>query len=129
LPFVIQDVTARDVRVPGGAAASHANGVRGIRSLAIAVRDQGAAQARYNALLGVDGPESSGLPNLEHAGGVSYLIGAQRVDLATPTGAGALQAQLERRGDSPFELALLGPDTVDIAPERASGARLRIVAG
>ena len=130
MPFIIQDVTARDLRVAGGAAAQHANGVRGIRALALAVNDLAAAQERYNTLLGVDGPTSESLPNIRSARGVSYLIGAQRVDLATPTGAGPTRETLSQRGgDSLLELVLLGPDTVDIAPERAGGARLRIVAG
>src|SRR5205814_8188369 len=35
LPFVIEDITARELRVPGGASAEHANGAAGIGSVVI----------------------------------------------------------------------------------------------
>ena len=39
LPFLIQDVTARELRVPGGDAAKHANGTTGVASLVIGATD------------------------------------------------------------------------------------------
>ena len=50
LPFVIEDLTARELRVPGGAAAEHANGATGIASLVIGAVDIGEAEWRYAAL-------------------------------------------------------------------------------
>jgi hypothetical protein len=50
LPFVIEDLTARELRVPGGAAAEHANGATGIASVAIGAVDIGDAEWRYAAL-------------------------------------------------------------------------------
>ena len=50
LPFVIEDLTPRDLRVPGGAAADHANGARGIASVVIGAVDIGDAEWRYAAL-------------------------------------------------------------------------------
>jgi hypothetical protein len=50
LPFVIEDITARDLRVPGGAAAQHANGATGIASLVIGAIDIGDAEWRYAEL-------------------------------------------------------------------------------
>lgn len=129
LPFVIQDVTNRGLRVPGGEATQHANGVRGIRSLAIATRDVAAASKRYGALLDKQQPDGEHLPTFFDADGVYYLIGPQSVDLAQPTRAGDVQSLLDRRGDSLFELALLGPATIDIDPGQAGNARVRIVAG
>jgi hypothetical protein len=129
VPFVIQDVSERALRVPGGAAAEHDNGVRGIRSLAIAVRNQPPAIQRFQQLLGKDAPDGTGLKNLSNADGAYFLAGAHRIDLASPTGAGPLADQLAARGDSLFELSLLGPQTIDIDPAQAGGARLRIVAG
>jgi catechol 2,3-dioxygenase-like lactoylglutathione lyase family enzyme len=129
VPFLIEDVTPRSLRVPSGEAARHENGVRGIRSLAVAVRDQQIARQRYQQLLGRDEPDGTGLKNLENADGVYFLVGPHRIDLASPTGPGPLADQLARRGDSLYELTLLGPTNVDIDPSQAGGARLRIVAG
>ena len=50
LPFLIEDLTARDLRVPGGAAAEHANGATGIASVLIGAVEIGDAEWRYAAL-------------------------------------------------------------------------------
>jgi len=50
LPFVIEDLTARELRVPGGAAAEHANGATGIASVVLGAVDIGDAEWRYAAL-------------------------------------------------------------------------------
>jgi Glyoxalase-like domain len=50
LPFVIEDLTARELRVPGGAAAEHANRATGIGSIVIGAVDISDAEWRYAAL-------------------------------------------------------------------------------
>ena len=50
LPFVIEDLTARDLRVPGGAATEHANGATGIASVVVGAVDLADAEWRYAAL-------------------------------------------------------------------------------
>ena len=50
LPFVIEDLTARDLRVPGGAAAEHANGATGIASVVIGAVDIADIEWRYATL-------------------------------------------------------------------------------
>ncbi len=51
LPFLCADLTARDLRVPPGAAREHANGVTGVAEITLAVQDRAASTARYHALL------------------------------------------------------------------------------
>jgi catechol 2,3-dioxygenase-like lactoylglutathione lyase family enzyme len=128
LPFLIQDVTDRGLRVPLEHA-DHENGVRGIRALSIAVNDLDAATQRYCKLLGRDEPSGTNVKTIENADGVYFLVGDQRIDVVTPTGPGPLADQLKDRGDSPFELALLSPTTKSINPKDAGGARLRLIAG
>src|SRR5689334_14717627 len=53
LPFLCGDVTPRALRVPEGAARTHANGVTGVARLTVAVADLGASVSRYRALLGI----------------------------------------------------------------------------
>jgi hypothetical protein len=50
LPFVIEDITARELRVPGGAAAQHANGAIGIAAVTIGAVDLGDTEWRYAEL-------------------------------------------------------------------------------
>jgi hypothetical protein len=50
LPFLIEDVTLRAVRVPSGDAARHANGMRGIASIAIGARGVEIATRDYARL-------------------------------------------------------------------------------
>jgi glyoxalase-like protein len=59
LPFVIEDLTARELRVPGGAATEHANGATGIASVVVGAADIGDAEWRYAAL------RERGAPHIE----------------------------------------------------------------
>jgi catechol 2,3-dioxygenase-like lactoylglutathione lyase family enzyme len=52
LPFLIQDLNTRSLRVPGGEAATHANGAQGIAEITVGVSDLPAARIRYEALSG-----------------------------------------------------------------------------
>ena len=117
-----------ELRVPSESA-THENSVRGISSLVVAVQDLDAAVKRYNTMLDREGPSSEGLPNLDNADGVSFMVGSHLIDLATPTGDGPLADYLKANGDGPYELSLLARETVDINPASAGNARLRFVAG
>ncbi|MGH2471830.1 MAG: VOC family protein [Candidatus Limnocylindria bacterium] len=57
LPFVIEDLTARELRVPGGAAAEHANGATGIASVVLGAVDIADTEWRYAALRERGAPE------------------------------------------------------------------------
>lgn len=54
LPFLIMDETPREMRIPGGSAMEHANGVEGISRIEIVVDDLKTATDDYTALLGVE---------------------------------------------------------------------------
>jgi catechol 2,3-dioxygenase-like lactoylglutathione lyase family enzyme len=58
LPFLIEDLTPRSARVPGGAASEHPNGATGISRLELAVADAAAATRDLKALIG-DAPDGS----------------------------------------------------------------------
>ena len=57
LPFLIEDLTPRDLRVPAGDATRHANGVIGIGSLVIAARDEPSVDESYERLRARGAPE------------------------------------------------------------------------
>jgi Glyoxalase-like domain len=53
LPFLIEDLTPRELRVPGGAAASHPNGATGVSRLEIFAPDARRAVSQLSALADV----------------------------------------------------------------------------
>jgi catechol 2,3-dioxygenase-like lactoylglutathione lyase family enzyme len=128
LPFLIEDVTDRGLRVPAENA-THANGVTGIHSLIVGVENLEAAVKRYCQLLDREGPSAEGLVALENASSASFELGPHRIDLVAQTGDGPLATQVQRRGEGPFQLSLLAADARDIDPATAGNARLTFVAG
>lgn len=61
LPFLIQDVTGRELRVPSGEAAVHANRTRGIANVFVGARDAALITDRYARL------RQRGAPHIEIA--------------------------------------------------------------
>ena len=59
LPFLIEDLTARDLRVPHGAAATHANGTTGVASIVLGATDPARVAECYARL------RERGAPNVE----------------------------------------------------------------
>ena len=57
LPFLIEDVTARDLRVPSGDAARHANGIASVVRILLGAVDPARVTARYAKLRERGGPE------------------------------------------------------------------------
>jgi hypothetical protein len=104
LPFLIEDVTARDLRVPGGASWRHPNGVTGITCLDIVVTALDKASDAYERLLGVDASAPVADPLLA-AAVVMLPCGRSRVQLASAP-AGPIHEHLVRLGASPYALLL-----------------------
>jgi catechol 2,3-dioxygenase-like lactoylglutathione lyase family enzyme len=108
LPFLIEDVTPRSLRVPSGAAAEHANGAMGLDQVAVAVPDLLRAAEQYRTLLDAEsgeivmdqllGTEASTLP-----------CGAALISLVTAT-SGPIDDRLARAGAGPYALVLRGKD-------------------
>ena len=59
LPFIIEDLTPREFRVPSGAAADHANGALGIASVVVGASDLADTEWRYAKL------RERGAPNVK----------------------------------------------------------------
>lgn len=156
LPFLIEDVTPRSLRVPSGEAAQHANDVTGVLSVTVAVRHLETAKQRFGQLL-------EAIPLVERdneelgARTATYVIGQHTIELAQPVNAESpLDAYLKARGyipltkeqeevtnggsqgrrlslgGSPYSVCLtaapgpMNPRWLD--PSAAHGARLQIVA-
>jgi catechol 2,3-dioxygenase-like lactoylglutathione lyase family enzyme len=114
LPFLCGDVTPRALRVPEGEVRRHPNGVRGIASVTVAVRDLDASIARYRALLGDDGVVESActvaVAGLRTAvfrlGGTAIVLAAPEGDEAGVAIAKRVRERLGSRGEGPCQISL-----------------------
>ncbi|MGB3328969.1 MAG: VOC family protein [Thermomicrobiales bacterium] len=128
LPFYCVDETDRALRVPGGEAAVHANGVTGVSTVRIVVADLSTAGTQYAALTGADGmPFNAGDDAV--AGAIRFPIGTAGavVELLEPApGENPLRAQLAARGEKPYEVVLTGTGRTDglLPLDETHGARL-----
>jgi catechol 2,3-dioxygenase-like lactoylglutathione lyase family enzyme len=127
LPFVIEDRTPRDLRVPGGVAAQHRLSVTGVAGVTMAVRQRDAVARAYAVVLG-------GAPAQTVAGDQRFALGAQWIDLADATAAddqSDLARYALRFGDEPYAVALKAAGTVDAAVfddlARTHGARFTLL--
>jgi catechol 2,3-dioxygenase-like lactoylglutathione lyase family enzyme len=124
-PFVIADVTGRDVRVPGER--RHANGVTGIGTVTVAVRDVSGVRSWYAHALGQPG-EAVRRSDVDGAG-VRFRIGPHTFDFVAPVQErGPLADWIAQRGPSPYAVALRAgtgtPRALD--PSRTHGARISV---
>jgi Glyoxalase-like domain len=135
LPFLCGDITPRALRVPEGELRSHPNGVTGIASVTVAVRDLDESVARYRALLGDEGVVESAC-TVASAGlrtAVTRLGGTQIV-LASPEGDDSdiatgrrVRERLGSRGEGPVSMTLrLSPGASSIAFEPGRTRRVPI---
>ncbi|HEV2236141.1 MAG TPA: VOC family protein, partial [Ktedonobacterales bacterium] len=108
LPFLIEDVTPRELRVPGGEPTQHALGVGGIAGLWVLADDPNVVAAPLATLFRAWRPSVSPFPT--DVGVILHLdTGAQWIELLHPGDApGDMADALARFGPGPFELALVG---------------------
>lgn len=124
LPFVIEDITERSLRIPGGAAAVHPNGVVGIHRVSTPVNDLDAASTRLANLLGQ--PVQAEFENRR-----SFALNAHTLDLFVPESEEGNAAELLKlRGPLPHEVvfAVRSETGVDAAGTSiVHGARISFV--
>ena len=123
LPFVIDDITDRDLRVPRGANAIHANGVTGIAGVTVAVTSLTGAEPLYQALLG---EARTGGDALRFTVGHQFV---QLIESSEPTS--EVAEFVSSRGSGPFRVTLQGPSPVrgnvrDLDPELTHSARFTV---
>ncbi len=109
-PFIIEDRTPRELRVPSGADAAHPGGFQAVDGLTIVVDDLQAARRIYTTLLDNDGNEIQ--PSVSgSAGAYRFPTGDQWVELNTPDETDStLRATLDQRGPAPYTVVLRTSD-------------------
>lgn len=122
LPFLIQDVTARNLRVPSGTETDHKNGVKGTTGITIVTGDVQQAMVPFGKML------SAPVAALDHGfegvqQGWRYFLEQDWIDLIqSPEDRSPLAEYHRTRGDGIYQISL----TVDTGPEFPAG---RIVVG
>jgi catechol 2,3-dioxygenase-like lactoylglutathione lyase family enzyme len=128
LPFLCADQTERSLRVPGGEAAVHPNGVSGIAGITVAVESLETSSARYRALLGVEPDLVTGSRIGDGRGRIFRIDGAEIIVAAPGATTADLRQHLRRKGEGPYEvhLKVLDERPLPTFPEGLShGARLK----
>jgi catechol 2,3-dioxygenase-like lactoylglutathione lyase family enzyme len=128
LPFVIEDLTPRELRVPPSGS-HHANGALGLESVTVAVRAIDQAAAAYAALLGARAAETE--YNAETDTLETYLeVGAQTIRLAQPVSEKSplYAAVASGRGEGIYSATLVSDIRGGVAmdPALLHGARLGV---
>ncbi len=124
-PFLIQDVTPRQERIPREM--NHQNGAVGIAKVIVAVDETSEIHRWYGALLGADGEAIS--DNLLGAQGLRFCAGPHVFDFLVPRDQHSpLGDWLERFGPSPYAAALRssGGASRVLDPALTHGAHLSI---
>lgn len=106
LPYLIEDSTPRTLRVPGGGATDHPNGVRGVDTLTIAVADLDRTARAWEVLLDTAAAETVE-DRAFGAQTVAFRVGPATVRLAQAK-AGPIAARLAETGESIYQVALTG---------------------
>jgi hypothetical protein len=132
VPFLIEDLTPRRLRIPDGAATEHPLGVARLLELALVVEDLVAPAASFAALLGGAGtPLAAPMEGVGAA--LRFTIGPHTIDLLTPAGPESAPGHaLDARGPAPYALTLGATRTsshteTTLPLAQTHGARLRIV--
>lgn len=126
IPFLIEDVTPRDERLP--AQREHANGVTGIHSIALATDDVGRPATVMAAALGVEGVAMT--YDVAGGSGLRFTVGGHTLDYMAPSRAvdGPLAAHLAGNRPVPYVVgfATTGP-AQRLDPAETEGVRIELV--
>ena len=125
IPFLIEDETPREERVPKEI--DHANGVTGIDAITLAARDIGLARRIMSAALGSDG-EPTRDDSLK-AAGVVFELGAHRLEYLTPESESSpLHAHLALNKPLPYRIRFKTAGAKGkFDPGEAAGVRIEFV--
>lgn len=131
LPFMIEDVTPRPLRVPEGAAARHRCGATRVAGLTVVTDNLAAVAPTLAAALGATSPTEASRAGAQV---VRLPVGQQWIELLQPTDTeGPAAAHLRQFGAGPFEIVLASgaaePGSGALLASGTHGARIRVQEG
>ena len=130
LPFIIEDLTPRALRVPGGETSAHAVLARALQGIRVLVASLATAIPVYSALLDV--PAADIAAPVRGAGAAArFALGAQWIELIEPEpGATELLDYQRERGAAPYEIVLSSERPPGLLAQRFTRqARIRLGQG
>ena len=123
-PFLIQDETPREERIPRQM--THKNGVSGIGTVTVVVGDVAAVRTWSMDVLRQPGQEVQ-RADLD-AAGARFTVGPHTLEFVTPRGAaGPLREWLKVRGASPYSATLKAGKALPLDPTKTLGAKLALI--
>ena len=125
IPFIIEDVTPRDQRLPGER--EHANGVTGIHTLSLATADVARYADVMSAVIGADAEAATDVA--ARASGVCIDAGGHRLAyLAPDRDDGPLAAHLAANRAAPFSVSFrTTSEARRYGPAETEGVRIRLI--
>lgn len=125
IPFIIEDVTPRDERLPQER--EHANGVTGIHCLRLATGDAARYAGVMSAALGAEGQSIT--DDGAGAGGIRLKVGGHRLEYLSPNREGSpLAAHLAGNRPAPYSVSFrtMG-EARQLSPAETEGVRIEFV--
>ena len=124
IPFLIEDLTPRDERLP--TVRAHANGVSGINTIALATDDVGPPAAVMAALLGIE--DQPVVAPFAGASGLRFDLGGQALDYLAPSSAeGLLAAHLAGNRPVPYAVSFKTTGAAQrLDPAATEGVRIEL---
>lgn len=119
LPFLIEDVTPRSERVPGGTATKHPNGAVGIREIVIVTDDLALRTRQWRLLLGDTAHRPVNHQPLAH----QFRIGSHWVTLVSSKYSDGGERYI-RIGEGPFLVRIAASSSADL---RLLGAQIQLL--
>jgi len=129
LPFIIEDVTPRSLRVPAGPARRHRNEVTGIASVVVAAGELDASTQRYRELLDVE-PEWSPRDAAFGVRTANFTLRSTTITLVPPAAPSGPEAKPAAPGGRLHAVRLATARRVNaevLDPTRTEGARIELV--
>jgi hypothetical protein len=122
LPFLIEDITPRHLRVPGNI--THPNGARGVQIVGVATPSFTSTVARYRALLGRESFDT--VAPIPRSRAAEFRVDNAAIRLVAPTGTDHVLKRQLARGEGIYSLVLRADRAVNLDPVRAHGAQITL---
>lgn len=125
LPFLIEDLTLRQLRVPGNV--SHSNGASGVQMVSVVTAAFARTSGRYQALLGREPFET--VAPIPRSRAVEFRLENAIIRLLAPTGTDhPLRRHLDR-GEGIYSLVLRADKAANLDPVRAHNVQITLARG